>query len=88
MRSLITLLIALLLTGCERPAPPPSPFQAIDVSWRYDEKPADFRLTEPSGKVLKLSDFKDKVVVLFLAIPTARKFVQLRWPTLHRQCDC
>lgn len=65
MRSLIPLLIALLLTGCERPAPPPSPFQAIDVSWRYDEKPADFRLTEPSGKALKLSDFKDKVVVLF-----------------------
>lgn len=64
MRNFFLLLITLLLISCEKPTPPP-PFQAIDVSWRYEENPANFHLTEPGGKMLRLSDFKDKVVVLF-----------------------
>ena len=41
----------------------PSPYHAKDVSWQY--APADFVLTDFTGKPRKLSDFSRKVVVLF-----------------------
>jgi protein SCO1/2 len=64
MRNLLLLLFMTLLVGCEK-SKLPTPFQAIDVSWRYIEKPVDFNLTDPNGKMRRLSDFKGKVVVLF-----------------------
>ncbi|CAH1197979.1 putative Cytochrome oxidase biogenesis protein Sco1/SenC/PrrC, copper metallochaperone [Candidatus Nitrotoga sp. BS] len=64
MRTLLLLLITTLLVSCEK-SQPLTPFQAIDVSWRYAEKPVDFQLTDPNGKIRRLSDFKDKVVVMF-----------------------
>lgn len=64
MRTLLLLLLMTLLVSCEK-FQPPTPFQAIDVSWRYAEKPVDFQLTDPNGKIRRLSDFKDKVVVMF-----------------------
>ncbi|MFZ1546412.1 MAG: SCO family protein [Candidatus Nitrotoga sp.] len=64
MRTLFLLLFMTLLVGCDK-SQPPSPFQAIDVSWRYTEVPVDFHLTDPNGKTRRLSDFKDKVIVVF-----------------------
>lgn len=64
MRTLLLLLLMTLLVSCEK-SQPPTPFQAIDVSWRYAEKPIDFQLTDPNGKIRRLSDFEDKVVVMF-----------------------
>ncbi len=64
MRNLFLLLFMTLLVGCEK-SKLPTPFQAIDVSWRYIEEPVDFHLTDSNGKMRRLSDFKDKVVVLF-----------------------
>lgn len=63
MRNLLLLLFMTLLVSCEK-SKLPTPFQAIDVSWRYAE-PVDFHLSEPNGKMRRLSDFKGKVVVLF-----------------------
>jgi len=65
MRSLLLLLLFMtLLVGCEK-FKPPTPFQAIDISWRYAKEPVDFHLTDPNGKMRRLSDFKGKVVVVF-----------------------
>jgi protein SCO1/2 len=64
MRSLLLLLFMTLLVSCGK-SKPPTPFQAIDISWRYTEKPVDFNLTDPNGKMRWLSDFKGKVVVMF-----------------------
>lgn len=64
MRTLFLLLLMTLLVSCEK-SPPLIPFNAIDVSWRYAEKSVDFQLTDPNGKIRRLSDFKDKVVVMF-----------------------
>ena len=65
MRSLLLLLFFMtLLVSCGK-SKPPTPFQAIDISWRYAEKPVDFNLTDPNGKMRWLSDFKGKVVVMF-----------------------
>jgi protein SCO1/2 len=65
MRSLLLLLLFMtLLVSCGK-SKPPTPFQAIDISWRYAEKPVDFNLTDPNGKMRWLSDFKGKVVVMF-----------------------
>jgi len=63
MRNLF-LLLAILLAGCNKPEPP-LPTHAVDVSWRYEQTAADFRLTDAYGKARSLSDFRDKVVVLF-----------------------
>ena len=73
MRNLLLLLCIILSTSCEQ-SKPTSPFQAIDLSWRYTE-PVDFKLTGSNGKIYKLSDFKDKVVVVVLATLIAQKFV-------------
>ena len=65
MRKLLLLLFMTLLVSCDKSKLPTSPFQAIDVSWRYAEEPIDFHLTDPNGKMRRLSDFKGKVVVVF-----------------------
>ncbi len=64
MRNLLLLLFMALLVSCEKPKLP-TPFQAIDISWRYAVEPVDFHLTDPNGKMRKRSDFKNKVVVVF-----------------------
>ena len=64
MRNLLLLLLVALLVSCEKPKLL-TPFQAIDITWRYAEKPVNFHLTDPNGKIRSLSDFKGKVVVLF-----------------------
>lgn len=64
MHRLLLLLFMTLLVSCEK-SKPPTPFQAIDISWRYASEPVNFHLTDPNGKIRKLSDFKGKVVVLF-----------------------
>jgi protein SCO1/2 len=65
MRSLLLLLLFMtLLVSCGK-SKPPTPFQAVDISWRYADEPADFHLTDPNGKMRRLSDFKGKVVVMF-----------------------
>lgn len=63
MRRLFLLLL-ILLAGCHKSVPP-LPAHAVDISWRYEQAAADFRLTDATGKIRSLSDFKGKVVVLF-----------------------
>jgi len=62
LRSLITLLLVVLLAGCEKPRLP-SPFHASDVSAMFTQ--ADFRLTDHNGKTRTLADFRGKAVALF-----------------------
>ncbi len=54
----------MLLAGCSKPAPL-LPAHAVDVSWRYEQAAADFRLTDATGKTRNLADFRGKVAVLF-----------------------
>lgn len=62
LRNLIWLALALLLSACSKPEP--LPFQNIDISWRFHQTP-DFQLTDHHGQLRKLSDFDDRVKVLF-----------------------
>jgi protein SCO1/2 len=62
MRVIFLVFLTVLLSSCEKPRPP-SPFHAADVSWQHAQ--ADFHLTDFNGKARQLSDFKNKVVVLF-----------------------
>ena len=61
MRKLL-LLFALILVSCGKPGLP-APAHATDVSWRYQQA-ADFLLVDTSGKPRRLSDFRDKAVVV------------------------
>ena len=58
----LLILLILLLNACGEPKMP-SPYHAIDVSWQHTQ--ADFRLTDFNGKPRRLSDFSEKVAVLF-----------------------
>ncbi len=62
MRSFLSILLMLLLGGCNEPEVP-SPYHAIDVSWQHAK--ADFQLADFNGKPRTLLDFRGKVVVLF-----------------------
>ena len=62
MRNLLVILLLISLVGCGRQELP-SPYHAVDVSWQHPHP--DFQLDDFNGKPRKLSDFKDKVVVLF-----------------------
>ena len=62
MRIFLSILLMMLLGGCNEPAVP-SPYHAIDVSWQHAK--ADFQLTDFNGKPRSLLDFRGKVVVLF-----------------------
>ena len=57
--------IAALAAGCDRspPARPPAEVTAVDVSG--ESYPTDFTLTDHTGKIRKLSDFRGKIVALF-----------------------
>jgi protein SCO1/2 len=63
MRGLCLLLLG-LLAGCNT-ADPVVHANALDISWRFAQTPADFQLYDTSGKARSLADFRDKVVVLF-----------------------
>ncbi len=62
LRKLIALLALLCLAACGEPKLP-SPFHAAEVGAKYTG--ADFKLTDQTGKVRTLSDFRGKVVALF-----------------------
>ena len=62
MRIFLSILLMMLLGGCNEPEIP-SPYHAIDVSWQHAK--ADFQLTDFNGKPRSLLDFRGKVVVLF-----------------------
>jgi len=64
MRLRFFLLLLILLAGCGK-AEPTLPSHAIDISWRYEQVAADFKLADATGKARSLSDFRGKVVVLF-----------------------
>ena len=64
MRKLALLLLLSMLAACNKPEQP-SPYHALDVSWRYEQAAPDFQLTDHTGKVRRLADFRGKVVVLF-----------------------
>jgi len=61
MRKLLVLVVVVLLMACEQKLP--SPFHASDVSMPLSG--ANFNLTDHSGKLRTLDDFKGKVVALF-----------------------
>lgn len=61
-KSVVALLLALMLIGCE-PAKLPSPFHAADLGDKYAH--ADFKLTDHNGQTRTLADFRGKVVALF-----------------------
>ena len=62
MRKFFLILCTLLVTACGEHELP-SPYHAIDVTWRLGQ--ADFHLTDFNGKSRSLADFRGKVVVLF-----------------------
>jgi protein SCO1/2 len=63
MRTLFLSLL-LVLAGCSKTVPPLRA-NALDISWRFEETGADFRLNDATGKARSLADFRGKVVVLF-----------------------
>lgn len=63
MRNFFVLILLILqLDACGEPALP-SPYHAADISWQHAH--ADFQLTDFNGIPRKLSDFNQKVVILF-----------------------
>ena len=63
MRNFLGILL-ILLAGCHH-SEPPLPSHAVDISWRYEQGAANFKLTDAIGKTRSLADFNGKVVVLF-----------------------
>jgi len=64
LRSLF-LLLAIGLAACNKSEQASLPSHAVDISWRYEQGPPDFKLSDAAGKPRSLSDFRGKVVVLF-----------------------
>ena len=62
MRNFLLFLIIFVLGACGEQKMP-SPFHAADITWQHPQ--TDFQLSDFNGKPRKLSDFSDKVVVLF-----------------------
>ncbi len=60
--ALCALALTFMLSGCDKPAPPPS-FSSVDITGA--EYARDFALTDHTGKPRTLADFKGKVVFLF-----------------------
>ncbi len=58
--SIVTALLALFLAGCGPSSPK---FQGSDVTGSSFGR--DFKLTDPSGKIRTLADFRGKAVVIF-----------------------
>jgi len=62
LRNGFVFLLMLFIAGCGEPKLP-SPFHAAEVGAKYAS--ADFKLTDHTGKLRTLHDFRGKVVVLF-----------------------
>ncbi|ADL54295.1 SCO family protein [Gallionella capsiferriformans] len=62
LRNGFVFLLMLFIAGCGEPKLP-SPFHAAEVGAKYAG--ADFKLTDHTGKLRTLHDFRGKVVVLF-----------------------
>ena len=62
MRNFLLFLLIFVLSACGEQKMP-SPFHAADITWQHPQ--TDFQLNDFNGKPRKLSDFSDKVVVLF-----------------------
>jgi protein SCO1/2 len=62
LRNGFVFLLMLFIAGCGEPKLP-SPFHAAEVGGKYAG--ADFKLTDHTGKLRTLHDFRGKVVVLF-----------------------
>ena len=62
MRRIILLLLVGMLAACAKPVTI-KPLHALDIGWQHPD--ADFHLTDFNGKPRSLSDFSDKVAVVF-----------------------
>lgn len=62
MRRIFLALLVVSLAACGKPVAV-KPLHALDVSWQHPD--ADFHLTDFNGKPRSLSDFRDKVAVVF-----------------------
>lgn len=62
LRNILLTASLLMLAACGEPKLP-SPFKANEVTSKYAQ--ADFRLHDPSGKTVTLTEFRGKVVALF-----------------------
>ena len=64
MKKLLALLVlALLLSGCDKVAVKPVTFNNVDITGA--DYARDFKLVDHTGKVRTLADFKGKIVFLF-----------------------
>ncbi len=62
MRHFFLIFLTLLLSACGK-SDLPSPYHAIDISWQHPQP--DLHLTDFNGTARTLSDWTDKVVVIF-----------------------
>jgi protein SCO1/2 len=63
MRNIWIIFLLFNLPGCHKVETPSKAYNNIDVTWQHPD--ADFHLTDFNGIPRKLTDFKDKVTILF-----------------------
>jgi hypothetical protein len=72
MRNLLLLLLMTLLVSCEK-SKLPTPFHAIDVSWRYAEKPCGFPSHRPQRQNAQTIRFqRQSSGIVFWLYPLSR----------------
>lgn len=75
-RYFLIFVFVLMSSGCDRTA---LHFKNIDITGNTNFA-GDFSLLDSQGQTKHLTDFRGKVVLLFLAIPSVPMFVLLLWP--------
>lgn len=75
----LLLVLALLLTGCQRSAS--TPWQLTDISGHMPD--LDFRLTDDSGKTVDAADFRGKVTLLYFGYTHCPDVCPLTLAHLH-----